>query len=234
MSPIVSTSKTKESVAEMFSAISPRYDLLNRWLSLNLDRSWRKHAVRWCECPPGGVVVDVCAGSGDLVQAWMTSARPGLVVGVDFSGPMLSQAVAKISDPRVRWIQGDGERLPCPDASFQSLTIGFGLRNFIHLDAGLNEMRRVLVKGGSAVALELTRPDAAWLRLAYRPYLNWYVPLVGRLISGNTSAYRYLRDTIQAFADPEEIRTKCLAAGFKRVEVRSLAGGIATLIKAST
>jgi demethylmenaquinone methyltransferase/2-methoxy-6-polyprenyl-1,4-benzoquinol methylase len=217
----------------MFSAISPRYDLLNRWLSLNLDRSWRKQAVQWCECPSGGSVVDVCAGSGDLVQAWIASAQPRLVVGVDFSGPMLRQAVAKIGDPRVRWIQGDGERLPCSDASFHSLTIGFGLRNFIHLEAGLTEIRRVLAPGGSAVVLELTRPRAFWLRAAYRPYLNWYVPLVGRWVSGNPSAYRYLRDTIQSFADPGEIRAKCYQAGFRHVEIRTLSGGIATLIKAT-
>ncbi len=177
-------------------------------------------------------MLDMCAGSGDLVNAWLSHAKPDRVIGLDFSYPMLEQAKTKIHDPRVVWLQGDGEQLPFQTASIHALTIGFGLRNLIDMEVGMREMRRVLREGGCAVVLELTRPTHPFLKMTYRPYLNWYVPAVGRLISGNAAACRYLRDTINSFAEPEEIRSKFYGAGFQKVEIRSVMGGIATLIKA--
>jgi len=197
-----------------------------------MDRGWRREAVRWAQCPPGGRVLDVCAGSGDLVQAWLEYAQPGRVEGLDFSGPMLEIAKHKIRDSRVGWVRGDAEQLPFRSGSIQALTIGFGLRNLPDPQAGLKEMYRVLKTGGTAVILELTRPKNRFLQMVYKPYLHWYVPKVGRMISGHAQAYTYLRDTIQSFADPLQIQAMCQAAGFQRVEIRPLIGGIATLLKA--
>lgn len=220
-------------VRNMFGRIARHYDLLNHLLSANLDRGWRRAAVR--RLPGTGIerVLDLCGGTGDLALALARHGQIREVVCCDFSHPMLLRARDKFSragvDDRCRVLEGDGLRLPVRDGTFDAVTIGFGIRNFSCLDSGLAEMRRVLRPGGRMVVLEFSRPSGPLFSRLYRFYLQRLLPRLGDGISRGDGAYRYLARTISRFPDPPALAERIRRSGFDGCEWSSLSGGIVAI-----
>ncbi|HET7790734.1 MAG TPA: ubiquinone/menaquinone biosynthesis methyltransferase [Gemmatimonadales bacterium] len=217
-------------VRDMFSAIAPRYDFLNHFLSLNLDRRWRRRAVLrlgW-EARPAGTYLDLCSGTLDLA-AQLARARgfQGTVVGADFALPMLLRGRGKAV--RAVPVAADALSLPFPDAHFDGALVGFGVRNLADLDAGLREARRVLKPGARLVVLELTTPRFPPLRALYLFYFRRILPAVGRMVSKHMDAYTYLPESVLAFPEPDALARRLTAAGFSRVGYDLLTGGICAI-----
>ncbi len=219
------------SVQAMFDRIAPRYDLLNAVLSLGVDRSWRRRAVRAALARSPRRVLDVATGTADLAIALASAGSEAEVVGVDFSENMLKVGRAKAARRGlpVRLESGDGMALPYEDASFDSVTIAFGLRNFADIDAGLREFRRVLTPGGRLVVLEFPPPPRGAFGLAFRFYFLRVLPRLGGLISGDGGAYRYLPASTLAFPPPEELARRMRRAGFESVTWSMLTFGVAAM-----
>lgn len=224
-------------IRAMFDAIASRYDLLNRLLSLGLDRTWRRRSAACVACiAPEGPIADVACGTGDLLievaAAAGNVAGSRLTIGIDFSIPMLAQAAAKIEKAgagRVALIRADGRRLPLRDASLAGVTIAFGIRNFADLGEGIREMARVLAPGGVLGILEFTSDRTPWIDRLFRPYARFVIPLMGRLFSGDPSAYRYLPASVEAFATSGTLWRAIRRAGLEPVEERAFAGKICRL-----
>jgi demethylmenaquinone methyltransferase/2-methoxy-6-polyprenyl-1,4-benzoquinol methylase len=212
-----------EGVRRMFDRIAPVYDAMNRVMTAGLDQRWRRATVREA-VRQGDRALDACCGTGDLaIAARRAGARE--VVGVDFSERMLERARRKA--PEVEWIQADVLRLPFEDASFDSVVVGFGVRNVEDLEAGLRELRRVLRPGGRLGILEITKPRGP-LALFYKLWFDRIVPLLGRVLPGG-AAYTYLPASVRRFPGPEELAELLGACGFEGVEFRRFAGGIVAL-----
>src|SRR5438094_7024004 len=209
------------------AAIAPRYDLLNRLLSLNVDRSWRRAAVRrlaW-ERRPDGTYLDLCAGTLDLA-ATLARARGfhGTVVGADFVIPMLARGKGKAA--RARPVGADALTLPFADARFDGAMVAFGVRNLADLDAGLAEAFRVLKPGARFVVLEFATPRFAPLRALYLFYFRRVLPAIGRAVSKHRDAYTYLPESVLAFPEPAALARRLAAAGFRNVSWELLTSGI--------
>ncbi|HEX4824896.1 MAG TPA: ubiquinone/menaquinone biosynthesis methyltransferase [Candidatus Polarisedimenticolaceae bacterium] len=223
------TSRDPERIREMFGGIARRYDLLNRLLSLGLDRRWRKAAAREACLASPARVLDLCSGTGDLALALVRAPGPErLVVGCDFSRPMLERAARKL-DGRATVVLGDALRLPFADGAFDAITVAFGVRNLHDMPAGFHEMRRVLAPGGRLVVLEFSRPEGPVLSRAYGLYLRTVVPRLGDRASGREGPYRYLARTIAGFPEPDRIAGLLRDAGFGGVGWHTLSGGIVCL-----
>jgi demethylmenaquinone methyltransferase/2-methoxy-6-polyprenyl-1,4-benzoquinol methylase len=207
----------------MFDRIAPVYDLMNRVMTAGLDRRWRRITVEQA-VRPGDRVLDACCGTGDLAIAARRHGA-GAVVGLDFSGAMLERARRK--DDTIEWLQGDVLALPFEDASFDSATVGFGIRNVDDLEAGLRELRRVLRDGGRLAILEITTPRGV-LAPFYRVWFDRIVPLLGRVLPGG-DAYTYLPASVRRFPAPEALSRLLEANGFDAVRFRLFAGGIVAL-----
>lgn len=216
-------------VREMFTDISPTYDRLNRFLSMRMDVSWRRRLVRESAIRPGEKVLDVCTGTGDVLLEFGKRVPGCAGTGLDFSEGMLKKAREKNLSRDFQFKQGDALKLPFEAGSFDSSCMAFGLRNVTDVVKSFEEMKRVTRPGRKVLALELTRPHGFLLKALYFPYLKFYLPLMGRLISGNSEAYRYLRDTIQGFFTPRQVREFMIQAGLTQVSAIPLSGGIATL-----
>jgi len=217
-------------VRAMFTAIAPRYDLLNHLLSLNIDRGWRRRAVGclgW-EHAPAGTFLDACAGTLDLAAE--LASQPGFrgrVVGADFVVPMLHLGRDKAAD--LRPVGADTLRLPFADAVFDGATVGFGIRNLVDVDAGFTELRRVLRPGARLVVLDFTLPESGLPRALYLFYFRRMLPFVGRMVSKHTDAYTYLPDSVLRFPTPEALAARMRAAGFTDVRYERLTLGIAAV-----
>ncbi len=223
----------KEQVAEMFNAISPKYDALNRILSAGIDQSWRRKTLREIRATGALNLLDVATGTADLALALAKGIPGSKVVGVDISAGMLEVGRSKVRardlEGRVRLDLGDGEQLPYEESSFGAVTVAFGVRNFENLEQGLRDMRRVLEPGGTLAVLEFSQPTAWPLRSLYLFYFKNILPRIGRLVSKDASAYTYLPNSVQAFPYGEAFAAKLREAGFKSVRVRPLTFGIASL-----
>ena len=223
----------KEQVAEMFNAISPKYDALNRILSAGIDQSWRRKTLREIRATGALNLLDVATGTADLALALAKGIPGSKVVGVDISAGMLEVGRSKVRardlEGRVRLDLGDGEQLPYEESSFGAVTVAFGVRNFENLEQGLRDMRRVLEPGGTLAVLEFSQPTAWPLRSLYLFYFKNILPRIGRLVSKDASAYTYLPNSVQAFPYGEAFAAKLREAGFKSVRVRPLPCGIASL-----
>jgi len=212
-----------EGVRRMFDRIAPVYDAMNRVMTAGLDRRWRAETVARAVLP-GDRVLDACCGTGDLAIAAL-GAGAGEVVGLDFSERMLERARAK--EPGVEWVRGDVLALPFEDESFDSVTVGFGVRNVEDLEAGLRELRRVLRPGGRLAILEITTPRGA-LAPFYRLWFDRVIPLLGRVLPGG-AAYTYLPASVRRFPAPEDLAALLARCGFDAVGFRLFAGGIVAL-----
>jgi demethylmenaquinone methyltransferase/2-methoxy-6-polyprenyl-1,4-benzoquinol methylase len=217
-------------VRRMFTAIAPRYDVLNHVLSLNVDRRWRRRAVArldW-ERRPDGTYLDLCAGTLDLAAelARRTGFR-GRIMGSDFVVPMLKLGRGKAA--RTAPVAADSLALPFPDACADGAMVAFGVRNLADLDAGLAEAARVLRPGARFVVLEFATPRLAPLRWAYLFYFRRVLPAIGRVVSKHRDAYTYLPESVLAFPEPAALARRIEAAGFSDVAFDSLTGGICVL-----
>ena len=221
--------KDPRQIRRMFGSLARRYDLLNRVLSLSLDRRWRKAVVQELEPQAGHRALDLCCGTADLALELLAVGLE--VVGADFSHEMLVQANRKA--PTLPLVEADALNLSFPDASFDLVTIAFGLRNLADYGAGLREFRRVLRPGGRLAVLEFSVPTAAAFRRVYHLYLKRLVPAVGSALSRRHGAYRYLADTVQAFPDQKELGRLIEDSGFGPTRWVNLTGGIAALHLAS-
>jgi demethylmenaquinone methyltransferase/2-methoxy-6-polyprenyl-1,4-benzoquinol methylase len=211
-----------EGVQRMFDRIAPVYDAMNRVMTAGLDRRWRRVTVEQV-VRNGDRVLDACCGTGDLAIA--ARARGANVVGLDFSEAMLERAGAKSTE--IEWVRGDVLALPFDDASFDAVTVAFGVRNVDDLDAGLRELRRVLRPGGRLGILEITRPRGV-VAPFYRLWFDRVVPLLGKVLPGG-AAYTYLPASVRRFPGPEELAALLERSGFAAVRFRLFAGGIVAL-----
>ena len=211
-----------ENVRGMFDRIAPIYDVMNRVMTVGLDRRWRKLAVTevvW----PGDRVLDACCGTGDL--AVEAERRGGRVVGLDFSERMLERARKK--SVAIEWVQGDALALPFGDREFDAATVGFGVRNLADLEGGLRELARVLKPGGRVAVLEITRPRGI-LKPFFRLWFDGVVPVLGKVLPGG-EAYTYLPASVRRFPGPDDLSALFESAGFESVRYRLLGGGIVAL-----
>jgi demethylmenaquinone methyltransferase/2-methoxy-6-polyprenyl-1,4-benzoquinol methylase len=211
-----------DAVRSMFDRISPVYDAMNRTMTMGLDQRWRRATVV-AVVRPGDKVLDACCGTGDLAVAAVHAGAT--VTGLDFSERMLERARRKSSE--VEWIQGDAQKLPFEDASFDAATVGFGVRNLDDLERGLAELRRVLRPGGRLAILEITKPSGV-LASFYRLWFDGFVPLLGKVLPGG-AAYTYLPASVRRFPGPDELAGLLRGAGFEDVRWRAFAGGIVAL-----
>lgn len=216
-------------VREMFAAIASRYDRANRVLTAGVDEAWRRRAVRELAAARGGAVLDLCCGTGDLVFHLLRSDPQLRVTGVDFTLPMLdgARARARKGDPghRATFIEADVTALPFRDDSFDGATMGFSMRNVVDIDAALAEARRVLRPGARFVNLDVTKPANPLVRRLFGAYFYGFVPLVGGLVGGSKSAYRYLPNSLTNFPDAEALAGRFRAAGFRDVRFIRLGMG---------
>jgi demethylmenaquinone methyltransferase/2-methoxy-6-polyprenyl-1,4-benzoquinol methylase len=227
--------KREVRIRRMFGSIAPSYDLLNHLLSLNVDRYWRWKTTKLV--PPAGddPILDVCTGTGDLALAYDRAAGGRVeIVGSDFCLPMLLPAAKKAARRkaagRVSFIEADTQQLPFPDATFQLVTVAFGLRNVTDTDRGLAEMARVTRPGGRVAVLEFSRPRHWLLGPVYRAYFKYVLPAVGQLVSRSQDrAYNYLPASVMEFPDGEALAERMRARGLVEVTYHPLTFGVATL-----
>ena len=209
-------------VRAMFDRISPVYDVMNHAMTAGLDRRWRRLAAETV-VRPGDAVLDACCGTGDLAIA--AERAGGRVTGLDFSEQMLVRARGK-SDS-VEWVLGDVTALPFDDASFDAVTVGFGIRNVPDLEAGLAELARVVRSGGRVACLEITRPEGM-LKPFFRLWFDGLVPLAGKILPGGR-AYSYLPASVRRFPGPSDLAAAFGRAGFDGVGWKRMGGGIVAL-----
>lgn len=219
-------------VRRIFSEIAPRYDFLNHLLSANIDRAWRRRAIRelaW-ERHPNGTYLDLCAGTLDVaVELSRQPGFAGTVVGADFAEPMLRAGSGKASRQTVAPVAADALQLPLADGTLQGAVVAFGIRNVADLDAGLAETYRVLAPGARFVILEFSRPQSPIVRAFYHTYFNHVLPVIGGLVSGQHSAYRYLPRSVAHFPAESQLARRMESAGFDRVRWYTLTYGIAAV-----
>ena len=220
----------KEGVRKLFDNIAPDYDKLNHILSLNIDKGWRKKAVRnLVDTQEPLKVLDVACGTADFtIEIAQKVAKGSEVIGVDISEGMMAVGREKIKKAGVsaELIVADCEDLPYADNTFDRISVGFGVRNFEHLELGLSQMCRVLTPGGKLVILELSVPSNAFIRWCYKLYFLKILPAIGGMISGNRGAYEYLPASVLRFPGPEKFIPMLKSAGFSQVDHTSLTLGI--------
>ena len=222
----------REYVRSTFDQIAPRYDLLNHLLSFNIDRRWRRHALRaldWTRTP-AGEYLDLCAGTLDVgAQLAREAGFAGFIVGADFAPAMLRAGAGKAPRAVLAPIAADAQQLPLPDESMDGAIVAFGIRNVASLDAALREAHRVLRVGARFVILEFSTPRFAPARWGYHLYFHHVLPFIGGMISGHRSAYRYLPRSVANFPAEPELAAQMTAAGFERVRWESLTFGVAAV-----
>ncbi|HEY6332425.1 MAG TPA: bifunctional demethylmenaquinone methyltransferase/2-methoxy-6-polyprenyl-1,4-benzoquinol methylase UbiE [Blastocatellia bacterium] len=219
------------SVREMFAQIAPRYDFLNRALSLGIDRRWRKKAVRHLADvlnKPSARALDLCCGTGDLVCEIALLAE---CVGLDFCHPMLTIGLKKTASTRfpASLLEGDALSTPFKADQFDAVSIAFGLRNLDNLTGGLQEIYRILKPGGRAAILEFSKPVVPLFRGLFQFYFGFVLPPIGNAVSGSGFAYTYLHSSVQEFPGQEVLATTMRGVGFSPVTYYNLTGGVAAL-----
>jgi demethylmenaquinone methyltransferase/2-methoxy-6-polyprenyl-1,4-benzoquinol methylase len=226
----------KAQVARMFDNISGKYDFLNHFLSLGIDRGWRRRAVRTLAAGHSKQILDVATGTGDFAIECLR-LNPDKVTGIDISNGMLEKGREKIKrlglDARISLLHADSENMPFADNSFDAVVVAFGVRNFENLERGLAEMHRVLRPGGRVVVLEFSKPRNPLFRALYNTYFHFMLPALGRFFSRDKSAYTYLPESVEAFPDGDRFLACLSAAGFNQTQCTPLTFGISSLYTGS-
>ena len=225
------TSK-KQEVAEMFNNISKRYDFLNHFLSLGIDKLWRKKAIKQLESVQPKKILDIATGTGDFAIAAL-KLNPEEVIGVDISQGMLDMGIVKMKkrkfDHVIKMQLGDSEQLNFEDNYFDALTVGFGVRNYENLEKGLADMLRVLRPGGKAVILEFSKPKKFPVKQFFGFYSKYLIPFFGKSISKDKRAYAYLPESVAAFPEGKDFESIMTKVWYKSVSSIMVSGGIATI-----
>ncbi|MGB7599770.1 MAG: bifunctional demethylmenaquinone methyltransferase/2-methoxy-6-polyprenyl-1,4-benzoquinol methylase UbiE [Candidatus Sulfotelmatobacter sp.] len=240
------SSSASRAVREMFTAIAPRYDVLNHVLSFNVDRLWWRRTARTFShilSQPDSRILDLCCGTGDMTFALLKQAgmHRQQILGADFSHAMLQRAHSKAGDnvkkngnaAAPHWIEADALSLPFPSAHFSLVTSAFGFRNLADYDAGLREIVRVLKPDGECGILDFSEPKGLMGRL-YRIYFKQVLPRVGTMVSGVRGPYAYLPDSVERFPQPEEMLDRMRRAGFREASWTPYTFGIAGLYRGKT
>lgn len=229
--PFIDSEETKKKQVErMFDQISFRYDFLNRFLSLGIDRLWRKRAVKMLKALKPVKVLDVATGTADFaIEALHSGATE--IVGVDISEGMLAVGRQKVQTygGRIRLERGDSENLQFADNSFDAIIVAFGVRNFENLQKGLQEMLRVLRPGGTLLVLEFSKPRLFPVKQLYHFYFLYILPFWGKLLSRHKTAYTYLPESVQAFPEGEAFLGELGKAGYKNCTCKALSFGISSI-----
>ncbi len=230
-----SSEAKKTQVKKMFDAIASNYDFLNHFLSMGIDKYWRKKLVKRLKGTNCQSILDVAAGTGDLTLA-LARLKPAKLVGADLSSEMLRVGQLKVEKKGlanlIKLQQADAESLPFSDNSFDAVTAAFGVRNFENLLAGLREMNRVLRPGATLLILEFSTPKKSWFSGLFTFYFKFILPFIGRLVSRDSSAYTYLPLSVSEFPDREKFTAILQQAGFDSAQYTELTFGVVCLYQA--
>ena len=225
--------KKSELVEEMFNHIAPAYDKLNHTLSMGIDRSWRRKAIGTLRPFRPRRILDVATGTGDFAILACRELRPDTLTGIDISEGMMEVGREKVRrahlSDKITFAREDCTSLSFAEGSFDAVTVAFGIRNFEDLDKSISEMHRVLAPGGHLVILELSTPNRFPMKQLFAVYSQVVIPLLGKCISKDNSAYTYLPESIRAFPQGEVMQEVIRKAGFGEVSFKRLTFGICTL-----
>jgi demethylmenaquinone methyltransferase / 2-methoxy-6-polyprenyl-1,4-benzoquinol methylase len=221
-------------VRRHFNRVAPKYDLMNTLLSFGIQYAWKRSAIRLMGLSPGDRVLDVCGGTADLsIMASHRTGAGGRCVVYDINRAMLQAGQPKVKgtpcDERIQFVQGDAEKIPYPEHTFDAAMVGFGIRNVTHMEQGFREMHRVLKPGGTFMCLEFSRPVNPVFRWLYDIYSFYVMPFLGQLLAGSAESYSCLPETIRLFHLPEEMSAILTRIGFSQVSYRRLTNGIAVV-----
>lgn len=222
-----------QAVREMFAGIATKYDFLNHFLSINIDKKWRRLVRNKLQNElnnQNALVLDVACGTGDLSVELQQNGK-AKIIGTDFCRPMLTIAAEKNTKNNlsIPYLEGDGMNLAFPDETFDAVTIAFGLRNFSNWLDGLKELHRVTKKGGKLVILEFSTPIVPGFKQIFNLYFTQILPRIGGAVSGSRGAYEYLPDSVSRFPNQKNLAKMMSEIGFKEVEYKNLTGGIAAI-----
>ena len=224
--------KTKDNISGMFNSIAKRYDLLNHLLSANLDKRWRKIAIKKIKCSDSTDILDIATGTGDMALE-IANYKPKSIVGIDIAENMIDIAKEKArkynKDALIQFQIANAEDIPFADNSFDYVTVAFGVRNFEDLSKGLKEINRVIKPDGRTVILEFSKPENAIFKHLYYFYFKRILPLIGKLISNNSIAYNYLPESVKSFPNGNDFLSIMKDAGFTGLEQQKLTFGIASI-----
>ena len=222
----------KKQVADMFDSISGKYDFLNHFLSLGIDIRWRKKAIKYLEKDQPKMILDIATGTGDFAIEALR-LNPDKIIGVDISEGMLNVGREKMVKRGYNQIidmqSGDSENLKFPDNNFDAIIVAFGVRNFENLEKGLTDMRRVLKPGGKLVVVEFSKPTSFPFKQIYNFYFKFILPIIGKFVSRDNSAYSYLPESVQAFPYGNAFLEKLENVGFKETKCYPLTFGISSI-----
>jgi demethylmenaquinone methyltransferase/2-methoxy-6-polyprenyl-1,4-benzoquinol methylase len=209
-------------VRRMFGRIAGRYDLMNRLMTFGRDQAWHREVVRRAALPSGGCLLDIGSGTGGIVCAALDRDSTLSVVAADFTFEMMAAGRSRHTGRAIQWCGADALALPFRDNSFDAVTSGYLIRNVVDIRKAFDEQMRVLRPGGRLVCLDTSPPPAGLLQPAIKAYLQFAIPLAGRLVSGDRYAYRYLPESTQHFHTPDELRNIMQAAGLENIVYRRL------------
>ncbi len=216
----------KQQVANMFDKIAFRYDFLNHFLSAGIDVTWRKKAIKQLKSIHPQTVLDVATGTGDVAILTYKILHPKKITGIDISEGMLEVGRSKVEklglENEIELLNGDSESINFPDASFDAVTVAFGVRNFENLEKGLKEMLRVLKPGGKLVILEFSKPKQIAFKGVYNLYMKIIAPGIGNMVAKNKDAYQYLNESVQKFPEGKEFIEILKKSGYKNTYFESL------------
>ncbi|MFM7663858.1 MAG: bifunctional demethylmenaquinone methyltransferase/2-methoxy-6-polyprenyl-1,4-benzoquinol methylase UbiE [Bacteroidota bacterium] len=222
----------KEEVTSMFDNIAHRYDFMNHFLSLGIDRIWRRKAVHSLKAIEPNVILDIATGTGDFAIA-LLKLKPKKIIGLDISKGMLEVGKKKMQDRKIDHIidmqHGDSENLPFEDGTFDAVTVAFGVRNFENLKQGLSEMLRVTRTDGKIIILEFSKPKKFPIKQSFAIYSKYVIPFFGKNIAKDEKAYAYLPESVSVFPEGKEFTDILSELGYKSVKAQTVSGGIATL-----
>lgn len=230
MSQLPNTQQKANFVQNMFGRIADKYDLMNDLMTTGLHRLWKKQVCKSLNIQAGHKVLDLCCGTGDLTTMLSRTCSEAEIIGLDFSGEMLSFAKERVTpkSSSIQFVQGDALNLPFADNTFDRAVVSFGLRNVSDYEQCLREVFRVCKGGAKFMILDLSHPNAFWHYLSY-PYRYWIVPLLGKLIAGESAAYSYLPNSIQNYPDQAKLAELMSKAGWHNVTFHNIFGGVVAI-----
>lgn len=234
--PFSGAGSKKEQVSEMFDRIAGRYDFVNRFLSVGIDVSWRKKAIREFKKDHPQHILDVATGTGDMAIRAAKMIMPQKITGIDISEKMLEIGRKKIAveklDTQIELLSGDSERINFPDNSFDGVMVAFGVRNFENLQQGLAEILRVMKPGAKLVVLEFSKPKIPGIKNLYNLYMSIIAPEVASMFKQDKKAYEYLNESAKAFPDRKNFVDIISRVGFNEAKFRPLSLGICCIYTA--